>query len=198
MYLFDRAEAEIRIAKNAAVLIDRLAGDHTFTLNLGNGIPSRITDFIENENVFIQAENGFLGVGPIAKEEEADWNLINANRQPVKETPGCSFFASEDAFGMMRGGHIDATALGAFSVDSDASISNWIIPTGMQLGVGGAMDVGRNQQFHELLLRRVDKWLLANKGWAYLPKGSSPCCVRATIPQRASVEKRGHGRGQDH
>ncbi len=140
MYKFERKDAEVRIAKNAANLIDCLAGEHTFTLNLGIGIPTLIADYVKNENIYIEAENGILGVGPLAKPEEEDWQLINAGRQLVTETPGCCYFASVDSFGMMRGGHIDATVLGAFSVDEKANISNWIIP-GSQLGVGGAMDL---------------------------------------------------------
>ena len=140
MYTFERKDAELRIAKNAANLLDHLAGEHTFTLNLGVGIPTLIADHVTNENIYIEAENGILGVGPLAKPGEEDWQLINAGRQIVTETPGCCYFSSVDSFGMMRGGHMDATVLGAFSVDEDANISNWILP-GFQLGVGGAMDL---------------------------------------------------------
>ncbi len=141
MYQFERPEAEKRIATNAAAMIDEMAGGHTFVLNLGVGIPSLISSYIKNENVYIEAENGMLGVGPHATREDRDWNIINAGRQIVLETPGCCYLSSEDSFGMMRGGHMDATVLGAFSVDKDAHISNWIIPGGEQLGVGGAMDL---------------------------------------------------------
>jgi 3-oxoacid CoA-transferase B subunit len=140
MIKFERKVAEIRIAKNAAALIDRLAGDRTFALNLGIGIPTLIADYVQNENVYIEAENGMLGVGPLATPENEDWQLINAGRQLVTETPGCVYFSSDDSFGMIRGGHLNATALGAFSVDEEANISNWIIH-GSQLGVGGAMDL---------------------------------------------------------
>jgi len=141
MVTFEKAEAEARIAKNAAAMIDEMAGEHTFALNLGIGIPTKIADYVANENIYIEAEHGFLGVGPLAKEGEEDWQCTNAGRQLVTETPGCSYFSSADSFGMIRGGHIDATVLGAFSVDEEANISNWIIPGGKQLGVGGAMDL---------------------------------------------------------
>ncbi len=141
MIRFEKKEAGQRIAVNAAAMIDEMAGNCTFVLNLGVGIPGLISSHITNPNVYIEAENGMLGVGPLAKKGEEDWNIINAGRQIVMETPGCVFFGSCDSFGMMRGGHIDATVMGAFSVDKDANICNWIIPGGEQLGVGGAMDL---------------------------------------------------------
>jgi 3-oxoacid CoA-transferase B subunit len=73
--------------------------------------------------------------------DAVDRRLINAGREPVTETPGCSYFDSATSFGMIRGGHIDATVIGAFEVDEEGSIANWIIPNGRQLGVGGAMDL---------------------------------------------------------
>jgi len=157
MYTFERADAEARIAKNAAALIDEMAGGHTFVLNLGIGIPTLIANYVANENVFIEAENGILGVGPLAKEGEEDWNLINAGRQLVTETPGCCYFGSVDSFGMMRGGHMNATVLGAFSVDEEANISNWIIPGGKQLGVGGAMDLVSGAQNVIVAMTHCDK-----------------------------------------
>ncbi len=143
MVCFERKEAEERILNNTAHLIDEMAGSCTFVLNLGVGIPTRLSSHITNPNVYIEAENGLLGVGPLAIEGEPDWDwsIINAGRQTVKETPGCVYLGSAESFGMMRGGHIDATVLGAFSVDEQANISNWIIPGGKQLGVGGAMDL---------------------------------------------------------
>lgn len=157
MYTFERQEAETRIAKNAADYIDYLAGDHTFVLNLGIGIPTLIANYVTNENIYIEAENGILGVGPLAKPGEEDWQLINAGRQLVTETPGCCYFSSVDSFGMMRGGHMNATVLGAFSVDEDANISNWIIPGGKQLGVGGAMDLVTGAQNVIVAMTHCDK-----------------------------------------
>ena len=110
-------------------------------LNLGVGIPTMVADHVNNPNVFIQAENGMLGVGPLAKPGEENWQLINAGRQMVTMTKGCCFFDSSMSFGMIRGGHVDATVLGAFEVDEAGNIANWIIPNGKQLGVGGAMDL---------------------------------------------------------
>lgn len=141
MQELEREAAEARIAKNTAALVDELAGPHTFVLNLGVGIPTQVSSYLTNVNVFVQAEHGILGVGPLADESESDWDLINAGRQLVTEVPGCCYLSSADAFGMVRGGHVDATVLGAFCVDEDANIANWIIPGGKQLGVGGAMDL---------------------------------------------------------
>jgi len=129
-----------RIAKNVAALVDALA-QGTFVLNLGVGIPTRVADYIQNEAIFIHAENGMIGVGPLASGEEAHPQLINAGRQPVTETLGCVYLDSASSFGLIRGGHVDATVLGAFEVDQQGSIANWKIPGGKQLGVGGAMDL---------------------------------------------------------
>lgn len=141
MIKIEKEAAQIRIARNTAALVDELAGPHTYVLNLGVGIPTLVSSYLENCNVFVQAEHGILGVGPLAEEGESDWDLINAGRQLVTEVPGCCYLSSADAFGMVRGGHVDATVLGAFCVDEDANIANWIIPGGRQLGVGGAMDL---------------------------------------------------------
>lgn len=137
-------EANIRIAKNIASLFNETK-DITF-INLGVGMPTTVANYLTNENVFIQAENGMLGVGSIAVGDEIHPQLINSGRQPVKQTPGCSFFDSVTSFGMIRGGHIDATVLGAFEVDEEGNVANWIIPNGKMFGVGGAMDlvVGAN------------------------------------------------------
>ncbi|MDT8284594.1 MAG: 3-oxoacid CoA-transferase subunit B [Thermovirgaceae bacterium] len=118
-------------------------------INLGVGIPTMVADHITNSRVYIQAENGMLGLGPAAPEEEPDLMLINAGRIPVTETPGCSFFDSCTSFGMIRGNHVDATVIGAFEVDEEGNVANWIIPNGKQLGVGGAMDLvtGARQVF---------------------------------------------------
>lgn len=141
MQALDREAAELRIAKNTAALVDALAGDHTFVLNLGVGIPTLVSSYLQNQNVYVHAEHGILGIGHLAGDGEGDWDLINAGRQLVTEVPGCCYLSSADAFGMVRGGHVDATVLGAFCVDEDANIANWIIPGGKQLGVGGAMDL---------------------------------------------------------
>ena len=131
-----------RIAQLACKLIDSISiSNKPLILNLGIGIPTAISSYLKNSKVYIHTENGMLGVGPLAKEGEAHPDLINAGRQPVKETLGCSYFDSVESFGLIRGGHIDVTVMGAFEVDSNGNVANWIIPNGEQLGVGGAMDL---------------------------------------------------------
>lgn len=132
-------EAKVRIARRIAQ--EFTGRDETLFINLGVGIPTMVANYIQDDNVFIQAENGILGVGPVAVGDQVDRQLINAGRQPVTETPGCCYFDSATSFGMIRGGHIDATVIGAFEVDQQGNIANWIIPNGKALGVGGAMDL---------------------------------------------------------
>lgn len=163
MINLDKTVAGERIAKNIAALFN--AAQTITVVNLGVGIPTQVANYINNDNVFIQAENGMLGVGAIAVGEEIHPQLINAGRQPVKETPGCSFFDSSTSFGMIRGGHIDATVLGAFEVDRHGNVANWIIPNGKMLGVGGAMDlvVGAKQVIIALMHTSKGKSKLLNE-----------------------------------
>jgi 3-oxoacid CoA-transferase B subunit len=133
------SDARERIARRIAR--EFVEQKRTLVINLGVGIPTMVANYIEGEDIFIQAENGMLGVGRQASGDRIDRQLINAGRQPVTETPGCSYFDSATSFGMIRGGHVDATVIGAFQVDEEGNIANWINPNGKQLGVGGAMDL---------------------------------------------------------
>jgi 3-oxoacid CoA-transferase B subunit len=134
-------QAKERIASVIARYFDRKAQNGRLFINLGVGIPTMVANYVTSPNIYVQAENGMLGVGCAAPEGQMDHDLINAGRTCVMETPGCSYMDSTASFGMIRGGHIDATVIGAFEVDQQANIANWIIPNGKQLGVGGAMDL---------------------------------------------------------
>lgn len=116
--------------------------DDGWFVNLGIGLPTLIADFIpEGREIILHSENGLLGLGPKPESGEEDPDLVNAGKEPITIKPGGSFFSQSESFAMVRGGHIDATVLGAFQVSMHGDLASWKLPNATLGRVGGAMDL---------------------------------------------------------
>lgn len=131
------ADLKARIAKRAAQEFHD--GD---VANLGIGLPTMVADYLpEGVDIILHSENGFTGLAGAAEKGKEDVDVINSGGGYVTHVPHGNFFGSEESFSIIRGGHVDATVLGAMEVDDKGNLANWIVPGKMVAGMGGAMDL---------------------------------------------------------